>query len=382
MVVMVALCLQLAFAGVTEEALPTAFQEKEQMEQESTQEEAFLESISFGEIQDILDDILEEQQIGFQELVIQLIKGEKSITEITGQEIIKSITGQWSLDKQEFTYLFLLAVSASVFSVFAEALKEKQISDTWFYIVYMIASVVVFKAFWNVMECSASSAQALRSFMQALVPAYALSVTMSVGPVSGAGFYQCTLILIYILGTVIEHVVLPMTKAYVVLKILNHISEEDILSKLTELFAGAIKWILKTTMAVLVGFQVIQSLLAPAIDSLKHTSFSKTIAALPGIGSAAGAVTELLLGSAVLVKNGIGTAAILILLIICLPPLLKIALFTISYKVMAAVIQPVADKRFTGCIGAVSEGGSLLFQSTAMMAGMFMISIAMVALRG
>ena len=80
-------------------------------------------------------------------------------------------------------------------------------------------------------------------------------------------------------------------------------------------------------------------------------------------------------------KNGIGTAAILIILLICLPPLVKIAIFTVSYKVMAALLQPIADKRFVGCMGTVAEGGGLLLKSTAMVAGMFMISIAIVALR-
>lgn len=384
MLTVFALCIQIAFSGALlgNAAQMDTLAGAAEVEEQKTKEDVFLEEISFTEIQDILKDILRENEIKFQDLVLQLMKGERSLTDITGEEISDCIKGQLSSGKQEFIYLFLLAVSASVFSVFTDALKDKQISDTWFYIIYMIASVMVFRAFWEVMEYCSWSVESLSSFMKALIPAYALSVTMAVGPSSGAGFYQCTLILIYILGIVIEHLVLPMTKAYVVLKILNYISEEDILSKLTGLFASGVKWLMKTTMGVLVGFQVVQSLLSPAIDSLKHTSINKTLTAIPGIGGAAGAVTELLMGSAVLVKNGIGTAAILVVLLICLPPLLKIALFTISYKVMAAVIQPVADKRFTGCISAVAEGGGLLLQSTAMAAGMFMLSIALVALRG
>ena len=393
MFTVVALCIQLALTGAVmepnispnakpEAKIETKIETNMQNEMEQDTEETLLEAISFLEIQNILEHILREDEVGFQELVVQLINGERSISEITGEEISKCLTEGFAIDKQEFSYLFLLAVSASVFSVFADALKDRQISDTWFYIIYMMAGVLVFRAFWEVMDYSVWSAESLSSFMQALIPAYALSVTMAVGPCSGAGFYQCTLILISLLSTVIQHLVLPMIKAYVVLKILNHISEEDVLSKLTGLFAGGVKWLMKTTMATLVGFQVIQSMLAPAIDSLKNKSINKTIAAIPGIGSAAGAVTELLLGSAVLVKNGIGTAAIIVVLLICIPPLLKMALFTVSYTVIAAVIQPVADKRFTGCISAAAEGGCLLFQSTAMMAGMFMISIALVALRG
>lgn len=344
-------------------------------------ENSIMSSVSFSEIEEVIEEVVEQEEVDFQELVSALISGEWDENLFSRESIQKIVQDTFSLKKSDYIYLLFLSVMAAVFSVFTEILRDRQVADTWFYMIYIMMCVLVFRAFKEIMETAVHSADSVVTFMNALVPAYSLSVTLATGMGTGAGFYQCTLILISIISGGVRTFIIPMTQTFVVLKIINYISEEDVLSRMAGLFEQGVKWLLKTAMAVLVGFQVVQSLLTPAIDSFRNTSISKTISAIPGIGGTAGAVTEMLVGSAVLLKNGIGTAAIIVILLICLPPLIKIAIFTLSYKFMAALLQPIADKRFVGCMGTVAEGGGLLLKSTAMIAGMFMISIAIVALR-
>lgn len=388
MITVIALCLQMVLVTAVPVSAQIATSAAGNVQEMSVYEEidnsmgmeSMMSNISFEEIDHVLDDILEHNELGFQEIVQGLIQGDFNFSEKYEGGIKEFVIEEISFNKKDMTYLLILAVSASVFSVFTEVLKDKQIADTWFYMLYLMMCVVVFGAFRQIMECALEASENLVSFIEVLVPAYSLSVSLATGPCTGAGFYQCTLILISIIGNVVNVLIIPMTQAFVIVKIINYISEEDILSRMAGLFESGVKWMLKTSMAALVGFQVIQSLLAPAIDSLKNTSVSKALSAIPGIGGAAGAVTEMLVGSAVLLKNGIGTAAIIIILIICIPPLIKIGVFTVSYKVMAAVIQPVSDKRFTGCMAAAADGGALVLKSSAMIAAMFMLSIAIVGL--
>lgn len=388
MITVIALCLQLVLVTAVPVSAQSSGNTGEEVQKMAVYEEmdsntgmdSIMSNISFEEIDNVLDDILEHNELGFQDIIQGLIQGDFDFSEEYEGGIREFIIEEISFNKKDMTYLLILAVSASVFSVFTEVLKDKQIADTWFYMLYLMMCVVVFGAFKEIMECALSASKDLVSFIEVLVPAYSLSVSLATGPCTGAGFYQCTLILISLISNVVNVLIIPMTQAFVIVKIINYISEEDILSRMAGLFESGVKWMLKTSMTVLVGFQVIQSLLAPAIDSLKNTSVSRALSAIPGIGGAAGAVTEMLVGSAVLVKNGIGTAAIIVILIICLPPLIKIAVFTISYKVLAAVVQPVTDKRFTGCMAAAADGGALVLKSCSMIAAMFMLSIAIVGL--
>ena len=96
---------------------------------------------------------------------------------------------------------------------------------------------------------------------------------------------------------------------------------------------------------------------------------------IPGIGAGAGAAASLVTGTAVLIKNGIGAAALIVLLLICSVPVLKLAVITILYYGAAAMVQPVADKRVTDCLAGMAVGVRMLLKATMASAGMFLLLI-------
>ena len=49
------------------------------------------------------------------------------------------------------------------------------------------------------------------------------------------------------------------------------------------------------------------------------------------------------------------------------------------YKLAAALVQPVSDKRITGCIGSVSEGYELIVKVIFSTGILFLLTIAVVA---
>jgi len=49
------------------------------------------------------------------------------------------------------------------------------------------------------------------------------------------------------------------------------------------------------------------------------------------------------------------------------------------YKTVAAVTQPISDKRITACIGRVSEGYEMLVKVMATTGILFLLTIAVVA---
>ena len=158
------------------------------------------------------------------------------------------------------------------------------------------------------------------------------------------------LLLIYLVELVILNFLIPFVQVYIVVKVMNNLSEEDYLSKFAELCETVIAWTLKTLLAGVTGVNIIQGLLSPAIDSLKRSVVGRSAEAIPVVGDAIGGVTEVMLGTAVLIKNGIGVAGALVCIGICLVPMIQMAVVTLLYKLIAAMIQPVSDKRIVGCI--------------------------------
>jgi stage III sporulation protein AE len=90
-------------------------------------------------------------------------------------------------------------------------------------------------------------------------------------------------------------------------------------------------------------------------------------------------VTDVVLGAAVLIKNGIGVAGAIVLVGICIVPIVQMIIMSLMYKLAAALVQPVSDRRITGCISSVSEGYELLVKVIFTMAVLFLLTIAVVA---
>ena len=147
---------------------------------------------------------------------------------------------------------------------------------------------------------------------------------------------------------------------------------------MTGLVKAGILWVMKFLFTVVIGINVIQNLLTPVIDTFKSSMIAKTAGLVPGLGASINAVTEIMVGSGIIIKNGIGLAAILVLLILCAGPLIKVWVMTFLYKLLEAMIQPVADKRIIGSIGSAGEGGRLLGKVVTTTTVMFLVTIAMI----
>lgn len=136
---------------------------------------------------------------------------------------------------------------------------------------------------------------------------------------------------------------------------------------------------MKVAMGAITSFSLFQSMIAPVLDSLKNSAVKKAIGVIPGIGNLAEGVAEMVVGSAVLIKNSIGLLMLLFLLAICLVPLAKLVLIAGMMKGSAALVGIVSDKRVSGCTDRVGDGSFMLFKASFTAVALFMVTIAIVA---
>ena len=102
-----------------------------------------------------------------------------------------------------------------------------------------------------------------------------------------------------------------------------------------------------------------QGILAPGIDGLKRSTVAGAVRAIPGAGQVLNSMTEILAGSAMLIKNSVGAAALVVLILISFLPLVKTAVFLVLYRALAAFMEPVADKRFCAAVSALGQAAAL-----------------------
>ena len=351
----------------------------EQAELQKEAEETIWKEFEFSEIEDLLDDIFPEKKTDFQDLIKKMLSGQTEPSlQVIGEMISDQFFYEWKSSKAGMVHILLIVIVAAVFTNFSNVFQNQQISEISFYVLYLLLITIGLNSFRILIVSASENLERLIGFMKVLGPVYFLAVAFAAGSSTSILFYNLVLLLIYLVELVILNFLIPFVQVYIVVKVMNNLSEEDYLSKFAELCETVIAWTLKTLLAGVTGVNIIQGLLSPAIDSLKRSVVGRSAEAIPVVGDAIGGVTEVMLGTAVLIKNGIGVAGALVCIGICLVPIIQMAVVTMLYKLIAAMIQPVSDKRIVGCISSIADGSQMLLRIIFTTGVLFLLTIAVV----
>lgn len=337
--------------------------------------------VSFDDVQNALNHALSsDDEFNFQDYVNNLTTGEE---DLSFQGVIKKL---FSLFTQELTSnmsslirLLAIAVIAAVFTNFSHTFQNSQVAETGFYVTYLLMFVILATTFINATSIATDTVTKLLDFMKALVPTYCMTVAFCTGAATSAVYYQAILVLITVVNFLLIKIIIPLSNIYMMAILADNLSSEDMLSKLADLLASVIKWLLKTLLAVVIGIGTVQSLIAPAIDQVKRSSVMKATGMIPGVGSILSGVAETILGAGVLLKNCVGVAGIVAVFLIAAVPMVKLIIYVLIFKLLAAAIQPISDKRIVNCVSACSQATALLLQTVFVAAVLFEIAITIVA---
>lgn len=354
--------------------------EENQTEIQNQIQSKMMGEIDFTDINQNLKALFPEEKIQFQDIVETLMQGDLEQTGRAALAYVKDQIGyEFSANKANLVHMLMIAIIAAVFTNFSSALQNKQVGEISFYVLYLLLITMSLNTFRIAISGIEEKLEHILEFMKVLCPGYFLSVAIAAGSSSSLMFYNFILLLIYLVEMVVFRFLIPVVNLYIMIQVMNYLLEEDTLSEFAELVKKGVQWSLKTLTGIVIGINAVQGLLAPAMDTLKRNVWTKSVAAIPGIGNAFGSVTDVMLGTAVLIKNGIGMAGAIVIVGICMIPMIQMVLLTFLYKLVAAMVQPISDSRITGCISSVSEGYELLLQIIVTTMILFLLTIAVVA---
>ena len=305
--------------------------------------EQLVSDMSFEQVQTLMDEMLGEDSFSIGTALKNMINGETVFSKEAVQQFLRSLFFE-RLEKERanFFRILLLVLAAAVFSNFAEVFENSQIGEVSFYMVYLLLFTILMNSYQQLGVSLGKQLEWMTQFMKGLAPAYFVAVSAASGAVTASVFYQGVLLLVWLVEWLLLTLILPGANLYVLLCMVNHLSKEDMLSKMAELLETMINWSLKTMLGAVLGLQAVRGLVAPAMDAIKRTALGRTAGAIPAVGNAVNAVTELILAGALLV--------------------IHYGLLSLSFRFLGAVAQPVSDKRIVGCLGTMGEGCALLLR--------------------
>lgn len=271
----------------------------------------------------------------------------------------------------------MIGIVGAVFSNFSSIFRGSHISETGFFVTYLLLFTCLAASFFASLQIAAKVLEQIFSFLRVLMPTYFMAVAFAGGSLSAAALYEVMMAAVTLVSWICKNILLPMVRIDVLLVLAGHVAKEETFTRMTELLEEAVGWILKTLTGLILGFHIIQSMVLPYADSAGQAGIRKLVELIPGVGSGANALTQVVLGSGVLIKNTMGAAAVAVLLILTLVPMAKLAVLMVLYQAAAAVMQPVCDRRVVSCVNGIAKGHKLLLKIVAASLILFILAIAL-----
>lgn len=333
-------------------------------------------------LQQFLNEVMGQQDnavgnFSFWDLMKELVKGNlKGILGQAGAGIRNTLFSEVDRGGHMLFQVAAIGIIGAVFSNVSSVFKGGQISDTGFFVTYLLLFTCLAASFAASLQVAARVLEQILQFMRLLMPAYFMSVAFSGGSMSALALYEGMLGAVTLVQWLCSTALLSMVKIYVLMVLGSHVVKEALLTRLTDLLEQAVQWSLKTLTGLVVGFHLIQAMILPYADAAGQAGFKRLLEIIPGLGQGAGAMAQMVLGSGVLIKNTMGAAAVVVLAVITVIPIIKLMVLMVLYQCVAAVMQPICDKRIVSCVSGVSKGHKLLIQIVLYSMFLFMISIA------
>ncbi|MGE5678355.1 MAG: stage III sporulation protein AE [Pseudomonadota bacterium] len=344
-----------------------------------------LDSLDMSEIEKYVEDLNSESrglmpEVDVKELILSLFKGNilKNAEEL-GKGIIsyffKEVIGSLAIMGK----LIILAIFCAVLQNLHTAFEEDAIGRLAYGICYILVIIMAVGSFKEAMSIGVEVIDKMVGFMQALMPML-LSLLTAVGGITSSAIFQPLLFSsITLITTFIKIFVMPLVLFSAVLSILNNLSESINISRLAELLKQVAIGALGLVLTAFTGIITVQGIASSSIDgaSIRTAKFAVDNF-VPIVGSFLSDAFDAVISCSMVLKNGVGIAGFIILLLICAFPLVKMLSIILVYKVTAALIQPILDNQIVQCLNDMSNAMLVLLACVIAVAVMFFMALTVI----
>lgn len=316
--------------------------------------------------------------IDIQEILNQAIKGEvdnstiiKRILNLLGQEVIMNLKAIGSI-------LAIIIIHAILKSI-SESLQNDGITKLIYYAQYIMIVTIIMTNFSGIVTLVQDTTNNLVAFMQMLVPLLIVLMTYTGSITTSTVLEPIILFLVNFVGNMIQTMIIPLVLVFTSLVIISKISEQVQVDKLAKFLKSGIVWFLGIVLTIFVGVVSLEGTLSSSVDGITaKTTKAVVSSAIPVVGKILGDAVDTVLGCGIVLKNAVGIIGVIIIIGICIMPIIKLAILTISYKLVAVATQTIADSKITGLLDEIGDIFKIFLGILCAISFMLIIATALV----
>ena len=354
--------------------MPTVLAEEEETLKEQQEEFGISEFIK--QAKEYSGEFFED--IDMNEILESAIKGEvnnqtlfKKVLSLFGGELVDGLTVLGSI--------LAIVVIHSILKSVSESLENDTISKLIYYVQYILIITIVMMNFSDIVQIVKDSCNNLIGFMNILIPLL-ISLMIYTGSITTSGVLEpIILFLINFIGNIIQTLIIPIVLIFTSLIVISKISDNVQIDKLSKFLKSGIVWFFGIILTIFVAVISLEGTLSSSVDGITaKTTKAVVSSAIPVVGKILGDAVDTVLGCGIILKNAVGVIGIIIAIGICIMPILKLGIFTIAYKLMFAICEPIADKNITSLLDQIGDVYKIFLAILCSVSVMLIVGTALV----
>ena len=318
------------------------------------------------------------EDIDINEVLNQAIQGKVDnsniytrILSLLGDEVKTSIVSLVSI-------LAIILIHSGLRTI-SENLNNSGVSKIIYYVQYILIITIIMTNVSEVVEIVKDATTNLIGFMNTLVPLLT-SLMMFTGSITTSSVLEpIILLMINFLGNMIQAVIIPIVLVATSLCVISKLSDKIKIDKLGNFLKSNIVGFLGILLTIFIGVISLEGTLSSSVDGITaKTTKAIVSSAIPVVGKILGDSVDTVLGCGVILKNAVGLVGVIIVLGICLMPIIKLLVIMLSYKILAAVSQPIADDKIVGLLDQIGDIFKIFFAVLCSISVMIIVGTSLV----
>ena len=295
------------------------------------------------------------EDIDISNILNSAIKGEidnstiyKKILSLLGTEVQTGIKSLISI--------LAIIIIHSILKSISESLENDNISKLIYYVQYIAIVTIIMSNFSDIINLVKETTINLVGFMNTLIPVL-ISLMLYTGSITTTSILEpIILFMINFIGNLIQDILIPIILIITSISIISKISDNLQVEKIAKFLKSSTAWFLGLILTIFVGVVSLEGTLASSVDGITAKT-AKTIvsSAVPVVGKILGDVIDSVLGCGVILKNAVGFVGVIIIIGICILPILKLSVLTISYKLVASISEVIADAKIVKLLDQIAD---------------------------
>lgn len=279
--------------------------------------------------------------------------------------------------------MVVVVVAITILYGFLGTTQNGGVGNLVFFVAYAAVVLIVVGNVSGLIQTVGQTLSQIKTQVDLVFPVI-LTMMVAGGAGTSASLYQpAVAILSTVIMQIFTNLVMPLFMVSLAFSVVSHLAPQTRLDKFVAFFNSLFKWLVGICFTVFLSFLTLQGITAGSFDNISIRATKLTMSGyVPIVGGYMSQGFDLIMASAVLIKNAVGLSGVLLLFGIVLAPVVKIMVFSLGLKLAAAITQPIGDTRISDFLTTMNKSFGMLVACLLGVVFMYLVILALLIMTG